>query len=148
MAKRCCRMVDWIHSTRMPRSSDRVCSMALKADPEVVVRVIRKLQNASVAREGLPKSEAGGRAGKNCPGSVGRWTSQPLWTNRRIARAGTLFGEGHSDSWVRQVYSYPYLTPYSSGSSDASYRKKVVLQNVAGRGTHDVSCSSSTARVG
>src|SRR5688572_23945956 len=70
--------------------------MAPKADPQVVFRVLRKLQNASVAREGLPDSEGGGRAGENCSDAAGRWTSQPLWTNRRIIRAGTPFGEGQA----------------------------------------------------
>ena len=37
-------------------SCDRVQSMAPKAHPQVIFRVLRKLQNASVAREVLPKS--------------------------------------------------------------------------------------------
>ena len=124
MAKRRCRTADWIHSARVSRSRGRVQSRAPKADPQVVLRVLRKLQNASVAREALPNSEEGGRAGKNCPDAAGRWASQPVWTTRRIIRAGTLFVEGQVIQWIDGFCFGPFV-PYT-----LSFHVLVVLSGI------------------
>ncbi len=112
----------------MPRSCDRVQPMAPEADAYVLFLLLREIQNALVAREGLPNSEAGGTAGKNRPDAAGRWTSQPLWTNRGMIRAGTHFGEG-------QVVAILVDQPQSAGLCDMVAAERA-LQKMASLTTH------------
>ena len=64
MAASLCRASDWIHSSRVPRSCDRVPRALATKDAQIVFRLLPSLENASFAGKGLAGATSDSAAGR------------------------------------------------------------------------------------
>ena len=73
---------DWIDSTRVPRSCDRVPRSLVTANPQFVFRLLSPIENTSFLEEGLTGTTSHSASGNGVRGgaTAGRWTASPLRT--------------------------------------------------------------------
>jgi hypothetical protein len=77
LAASVCGAGDWFHSTRVPRSCDRVPWSLVTSNPQFVFRLLSPIENASLVGEGLARATTGS--------AVGARTSRSGIATRRTA---------------------------------------------------------------
>jgi len=77
LAESLCGTSDWIDSTRVPRSCDRIPGKLATANLQFVFRLLSPIENASFVGEGLPRATSDSAAGSG----VRRGGTADWWAN-------------------------------------------------------------------
>ena len=74
------RTSDWVHSSRVPRSRDRIPGKLATKNAQIVFRVLSSIENPSFVGEGHTRAARDSGAGKGGGrgSAAGRWAAPPL----------------------------------------------------------------------